>query len=101
MLPMLAVVMLMLMVIVSLGVDISRMHLTRSELRTANDAAARAAVVEIGKSEDATLARNAAIDIAKRNMVAGVGLSLSPDHIELGHAVRLSLIHISEPTRPY
>lgn len=85
-LPMLAVVMLMLMVIVSLGVDIARMHLTRSELRTANDAAARAAVVEIGVSENVEAAKNAAIAIAARNQVAGTGLTLEADQVAIGHA---------------
>ena len=78
--------MLMLMVIVSLGVDIARMHLTRSELRTANDAAARAAVVEIGNSQDISAAQNAAMEIAARNQVAGKGLSLEADQIKIGHA---------------
>lgn len=87
MLPMVAVVIVILLVSVTIGVDIARMHLTRSELRTANDAAARAAVVEIANSEDALLAQDAAILVASRNMVAGQGLTLRRDQIEIGHAV--------------
>jgi len=87
-LPMLAVVMLLLMVVVSLGVDIARMHLTRSELRTANDAAARAAVVEIGKTQNVILAEDAAIAVAERNFVAGKGLALQRSQIQVGHATQ-------------
>ncbi|QEG21835.1 vWA domain-containing protein [Mariniblastus fucicola] len=90
MLPMLAVVMIILMIVVSLGVDIARMHLTRSELRTANDAAARAAVESIGRSQNETTARNAAIAVAARNSVAGKGLTLRSDQIKVGHATKLS-----------
>ena len=84
-LPMLAVVMVILLVSVAIGVDVARMHLTRSELRTANDAAARAAVVEISNSEDPIAAKDAAILIASRNLVAGKGLTLTRDQIQLGH----------------
>ena len=67
-LPMLAVVIVILLISVAIGVDIARMHLTRSELRTANDAAARAAVVEIGISENPIAAQDAAILVASRNL---------------------------------
>jgi len=86
MLPMLAVVMVILIFSVAISVDIARMHLTRSELRTANDAAARAAVVEIGVSQNAAAARDAAIFAASRNKVAGKGLTLTRDQIEIGTA---------------
>lgn len=88
MLPMLAVVMVFLMVTVAIGVDIARMHVTRSELRTANDAAARAAVVEIGNSQNAIAAKDAAIFIASQNVVAGQGLTLTRDQIDIGTAVQ-------------
>ena len=88
MLPMLAVVMVILIISVAIGVDIARMHLTRTELRTANDAAARAAVIQMGISQNRILAKDAAVDIAARNQVAGKGLTLAPDQILLGTAVR-------------
>ena len=86
-LPMLAVVIVILLISVAIGVDIARMHLTRSELRTANDAAARAAVVEIGISENPVAAQDAAIRVASRNLVAGQGLTLTRDQVEIGHTV--------------
>lgn len=85
-LPMMAAVMVVLLVTVAIGVDIARMHLTRSELRTANDAAARAAVESLGRTQDPTLAEDAAIQIAARNKVAGIGLTLDRSQIKLGHA---------------
>ena len=84
MLPMVAVVMVILFVAAALSVDIARMHVTRSELRTATDAAARAAVEALGREQSQAAAIDAALAIAKENQVAGKGLTLDTDKILFG-----------------
>ena len=88
MLPMVAVVIVILFVACAFAADIARMHLTRSELRTATDAAARAGVETLARAEDTNLATEAALAIARENIVAGVGLNLNPDQIVFGNSVR-------------
>ena len=84
MLPLIAVVMVILFVAAVLSIDIARIHVTRSELRTATDAAARAAVEALGRSQDQAAATNAALAIAKENFVAGLGLDLDTNQIVFG-----------------
>ena len=56
MLPLVAVVLIILFVSACLAIDIARIHVTRSELRTATDAAARAELNRITHPEIARLA---------------------------------------------
>lgn len=86
MLPMLAVVIVILFVAAALSVDIARIHVTRSELRTATDAAARAAVEALGREQSQEAAINAALSIANANEVAGERLTLDPNNILFGTA---------------
>jgi len=88
MLPMVAFCMVILFVAVAFAVDIARMHLTKSELRTATDAAARAAVESLSRSQDTQQAIEAALAVAERNVVAGEGLTLDPNDIVFGSAVQ-------------
>lgn len=84
MLPILAVVIIILFIAVSLGVDIARMHVTRSELRTATDAAARAGVEALGRLQNRQAAIDAAIAAANANVVAGKNLTITAGDIQLG-----------------
>ena len=86
MLPMMAFSIVILFVAVTIGVDIARMHLTRSELRTATDASARAAVEAMGRTQDPQAGIDAAIAIAQRNNVAGKPLTLLNEDIAIGTA---------------
>jgi len=85
-----AMVILVVLVIVLLlvgalfSIDVAYMHMVRAELRTATDAAARAGADELSRSQDPDKAIEKAIEIASKNQVAGHGLSLSPEDIELG-----------------
>lgn len=88
MLPILAVVMVILFVACVLSIDIARIHVTRSELRTATDAAARAAVEALGREQSEAAAIDAALAIAKANQVAGDGLDLETRNIILGTSVQ-------------
>lgn len=86
-LPLIAVCMVILFCSVVLGIDIARMHLVRSELRTATDAAARAGAEALGRLESREAAVNAAIALAARNNVAGVPLTLTADQVQVGRAL--------------
>jgi Mg-chelatase subunit ChlD len=86
MLPMVGVTLIILFVAVSFAVDIARMHLTRSELRTSTDAAARAAVETLSRAQNTQEAVDVALAIANRNTVAGQGLTLEAKNIVFGSA---------------
>jgi Mg-chelatase subunit ChlD len=76
-----------LLVAAAIGIDVAYMHVTRAELRTATDAAARAGVEALGRTQNIALARQAAIDFAARNTVAGAPLLLSGNDIEIGSTI--------------
>ena len=58
------------------SINIAWMQLTRTELRTATDAAARAGSRTLSLTQTAAAARTAAIDAAGRNTVGGKPLAL-------------------------
>lgn len=76
-----------LLVAAAIGIDVAYMHVTRAELRTATDAAARAGVEALGRTQNVAAARQAAIDFAARNTVAGAPLLLSANNIEIGSTI--------------
>jgi Ca-activated chloride channel homolog len=87
MLVMVAVLMVVVMAMVAFTVDVAYMQLVRTELRVANDAAAKAGALALAKSKgDANVARDAAIAAAARNRVAGVPMVLKAEDIEVGHS---------------
>ena len=84
MLPLIAVTMVILFVACVLAIDIAKIHVTKSELRTATDAAARAGAEALGRLQSKQAAIDAAMAIARQNSVAGNGLDLDPNDIEFG-----------------
>ena len=78
---------IILFVAAAIGIDVAYMHVTRAELRTATDAAARAGVEALGRTQNVNAARQAAIDFAARNTVAGVPLQIAAGDIEIGSTV--------------
>ena len=86
MLPLIAVLIAFLFVSAVIAVDLSRIHVVRSELRTATDAAARAGVEVLGRGGSDADAIEAAVNIARLNQVAGQPLELDPSKIILGAA---------------
>ena len=84
MLPLVAVALVLLFVAALLSVDVARMVLVRSELRTATDAAARAGMEALSREENEAAAFAAAIEVASLNQVAGTGLDLEQSDITLG-----------------
>jgi len=84
MLPYVAMVIVVLFVAAVFAVDIASIHVVRSELRTATDAAAKAAVEALGREQSTAAAIDAALRVAEANIVAGNGLQLDPDNIFFG-----------------
>lgn len=84
MLPYVAVVIIVLFIAAAFAIDIASMHVVRSELRTATDGAARAAVEALGREQSRDAAIAAALRVAEANNVAGTGLQLDVSKIQLG-----------------
>lgn len=87
MMVLIAVVLVILFVAAAFAIDIAYMHATRAELRTATDAAARAASEALGRLQNPEAAIQAAINIAGENRVANEGLQLERGDIILGSHV--------------
>jgi Ca-activated chloride channel homolog len=69
-----------LLACVIFSVDVAYMQLCRTRLRAATDAAARAAGEALSREQDLDASRQAALDIAQMNLVAGTPLLLDEDH---------------------
>jgi hypothetical protein len=70
----------------ALSVDVAYMHLSRVQLRTATDAAARAGGEALSRLQSETAARDAAKNLAAANLVAGAPLQLADSDIIFGHS---------------
>ncbi len=91
MLVMVAVTIVILFIAAAFAIDIAWMHATRAELRTATDAAARAASESLGRFQDTEAAIAAAQALARANMVAGKPLEIERADVIFGaHAVQPS-----------
>lgn len=87
MLVMVAFMLIILFVAAAFAIDIAYMHSTRAELRTATDAAARAATEALGRLQDTKSAVDAANTLAAANTVAGKPLTLAKSDIIFGSHV--------------
>jgi Flp pilus assembly protein TadG len=70
------------------AVDVAYMQLTRTELRTATDAAARAGAKTLSLTQSASEARTAARQAARLNRVAGDALILRNGQIDVGRGTQ-------------
>jgi Flp pilus assembly protein TadG len=84
MLILIAILLGVFFVTVAFSVDVAYMQLARTELRTATDASARAAVEALTRMQSEAAGRQAARDIASRNLVAGSPLRLTDADIVFG-----------------
>lgn len=89
MLVLIAVMMIAFMATVAFTVDIAFMHLTRTELRTATDAASKAAAFELSQTNDESAAIARGQQIALLNTVAGDGLTIPGGDFEFGRSAQL------------
>ena len=81
-----AVMMIAFLASVVFSVDVAYMQLTKVKLRTATDAAARAAGEALSRVQDIEFARQAAKDIAAANRVAGDPLVLDDADVVFGNS---------------
>jgi len=79
-----ALMMIVFLASVAFSVDVAYMQLTKMKLRSATDAAARAAGEGLSRVQDTAYARQAAKDIAAANLVAGQPLLLDDSDIIFG-----------------
>ncbi len=79
MLVLVAITIVLLVIAAAFSVDVAYMQLTRTELRTSTDAAARAGIEALSRTQDVDAATLAAQDAASINLVAGEPLLLDPD----------------------
>ena len=88
MLVLIALLMVVFLGAVAFAVDVAYMQLTRTELRIATDAAARAAGESLTRNQDVNSAFQAAKDLAAVNLVAGNPLLLDDGDIIAGNSSR-------------
>jgi Ca-activated chloride channel family protein len=85
-----ALMMIVFLASVAFSVDVAYMQLTKMKLRSATDAAARAAGEGLSRAQDIGYARQAAKDIAAANLVAGAPLLLDDSDIVFGNSAQQS-----------
>ena len=86
MLVLIVLILVGFMATVTFSVDIAHMHLTRTELRSATDAAAQAASLELSRTFDTDRAIAKGQEIAWENQVDGQPLQLLPEDFEFGRS---------------
>jgi Flp pilus assembly protein TadG len=75
---------LLLLAMVMMSVDVATMQLTRTELRAASDAAAKAGAEALLRTQDKTQAVNAALAYAQLNFVGGKPFKLNTTDVVIG-----------------
>jgi Ca-activated chloride channel homolog len=88
MLPLLVITLPLFFATAAFSVDVAYMHLTRTQLRRATDAAVRAAADSLLREQDTVLASDAAKALASVNPVAGQPLILEDADIVFGRSER-------------
>jgi uncharacterized protein YegL len=86
MLVLIAVMLIGFMATIAFSVDVAHMHLSRTELRSATDAASKAAALTLSQTADIKQAIARGQAIAARNTVAGDPLLLDPSDFEFGNS---------------
>jgi hypothetical protein len=83
-----ALMMIVFLASVAFSVDVAYMQLTKIKLRSATDAAARAAGEGLSRAQNEAYARQAAKDIAAANLVAGQPLLLEDSDVVFGKSAQ-------------
>jgi hypothetical protein len=81
-----ALMMIVFLASVAFSVDVAYMQYSKVQLRTATDAAARAAGESLARQQNIDLSRQAAKDVAAANLVAGDPLLLADSDVVFGKA---------------
>jgi Ca-activated chloride channel homolog len=87
MLVLICAMMLIFMVFVAFAVDVAHMHLARTELRSATDAAAKAAAQELSRTQNVAAAIRVGSEVAAANTVNNTPLALAGSSFTFGRAV--------------
>lgn len=88
MMVLIAICLPLLIIMAAFAVDVAWMQLTRTELRTATDSAARAGAKELSLKQSEPAARTKAQAAAARNLVAGDGLQLANADVQIGKSTQ-------------
>jgi len=83
-----AVTIAMLMIITAFAVNVAYMQMVREQLRIACDSAAKAALVNLGATQNQTTAAAFAQTVSNNNLVAGNPLQLPASSIVFGNATQ-------------
>ena len=75
-------------IFVGFAVNVSYMEMVRTQLRICTDSAAKAALINLGATQNQTTARTFARSVSANNTVAGTTVSLSDANIEFGNTTR-------------
>lgn len=89
MMVLIAICLPILVIMAAIAVDVAWMQLSRTELRTATDAAARAGAKELSLKQSESAARAKAKVAAARNLVAGDPLVLADGDIQVGKSTQV------------
>ncbi|HBJ35884.1 MAG TPA: hypothetical protein DDZ51_14270 [Planctomycetaceae bacterium] len=81
-----AVLLAAFLAMVAISIEIAHIQLARTELRTATDAASKAAALELAQSQDINRAITRGTDVAAQNQVIGAPLLLSPRDFQFGNS---------------
>jgi Ca-activated chloride channel homolog len=84
------IMLIVFFVAVAFTVDVAYMHLVRGELRTATDAATKAAAESLSRTQDTNQAIARGREIARENLVAGKGLELDVSDFRFGNSKQQS-----------
>jgi hypothetical protein len=86
MLVLICVMIFAFLMTVAFSVDVAYMHLVKSELRSATDAAAKAATEALARTQNSRAALDRGKEIARANLVANAPLDLRDSDFDFGRA---------------
>jgi uncharacterized protein YegL/Flp pilus assembly protein TadG len=81
-----AVLVAAFLAMVAISIEIAHIQLARTELRTATDAASKAAALELARTQDVNQAISTGTSAAAQNQVIGAPLLLAPGDFEFGNS---------------
>lgn len=86
MMVLIAAMMILFMIFVAFSIDIAHMHLAKTELRSATDAAAKAAAQELSRTQSISAAIRVGSELAAANQVNNVPLRLRNSDFSFGRS---------------
>ena len=86
MMVLIAALMSVFLIVLVFTIDVAYMQLTRTQLRVAADASAKAGMEALTRTQSVNSARDVAREVLLKNHVAGKGISVRNEDIEFGRA---------------